>query len=80
MNIQIEHYLIETSQETIIQFNYLLKKVQMMQTLQELKNWEQLEHINLFKIGFGGQHCWVKQYNSNGTLSNERLLSITENK
>ena len=79
MNIQIEHYLIETSQETIIQFNYLLKKVQMMHSLQELKNWEQLEHINLFKIGFGSKHCWVKQYDSNGTLSDERLLSITEN-
>jgi len=78
MNIQIEYYLIETSQETIIQFNYLLKMVKKMHTLQELKNWEQLEHINLFKIGFGSQHCWVKQFDNNGTLSNERLLSITE--
>lgn len=78
MKIEIEYYLIETSQETVIQFNYLLKRIQMMQTLQELKNWEQLEHINLFKIGFGSQHCWVKQYDSNGTLSNERLLLIYE--
>ena len=51
MKIEIEYYLIETSQETIIQFNYLLKMVKKMHTLQELKNWEQLEHINLFKIG-----------------------------
>lgn len=78
MKIQIEYHLIETSPETVIQFNYILKSIKAMQTLLELKNWLNTQDINLFRFGSGANHCWVKQYDSNGTLSNERLFLITE--
>ena len=78
MNIQIEYYLIETSRETIIQFNYILHKIQRMQTLGELKSWLETQNINFFRFGFGANHCWVKQFDSYGTLSETRLLLITE--
>ena len=78
MKIQIEYHLIETSPETFIQFNYILKRVKAIHTLTELKNWLNTQDINLFLFGFGANHCWVKQYDSNGTLSKERLLLITE--
>jgi hypothetical protein len=79
MKIQIETPLIETGPEAIIQFNYIIKMLNKMHTLSELKNWEQLPNINLFRIGFGANHCWVKQYDSTGTLSDKRLLLVTEN-
>jgi|688.fasta_scaffold1516894_1 hypothetical protein len=79
MKVQIESQLIETGPEAIIQFNYIVKMLNKMQTLRELKHWEQLPNINLFRIGFGSNHCWVKQYDSAGTLSDNRLLLVTEN-
>jgi hypothetical protein len=78
MKVQIENSLIYTGQEPIIQFNYLIEILNRFKTLSELRNWEQLQHINLFRIGFGSNHAWVKQYDSTGLLSENRILLITE--
>ena len=78
MRVVIENPLIYTGQEPVIQFNYLIKMLNRFQSLSELKNWEQAQNINLFRIGFGSNHCWVKQYDSNGTLCENRILLITE--
>ena len=56
MKIQIEYHLIETSPETVIQFNYILKSIKAMQTLLELKNWLNTQDINLFRFGSGANH------------------------
>jgi len=78
MKVQIESELIETRPETINQFNYILKRAIQIQSLSELKLWEQSQNNNMFRFGFGSDHCWVKQYASNGTLSENRLLLITK--
>jgi hypothetical protein len=78
MKIQIETFLIATSTIDLIQFNAIIKIAKDSNSLNELKERLNAISISEYKYGFGANHCWVKQIGVNGTLSEDRLLFITQ--
>jgi hypothetical protein len=78
MKIQIETFLMAKSTIDLIQFNAILIIAKDCETLENLKARLDMIGISEYKYGFGSNHCWVKQIGVNGTLSDDRLLYITQ--
>ncbi len=75
MKVTIESELITTDNLSIAEFNYIVSKAIKAKSINEFKSIVFLK-LKTLVYGFGSNHIWVKQFNPNGDLSNNRLLFI----
>ena len=75
MKVQIENTIIHNSIR-VWELNQIISKALESSNLIELETKIGNKKFEYFKVGFGSNHCWVKQYH--GELLPERVLFITE--
>ena len=77
MKVQIETTLIGTNPSKVEEFNRILKCALNSDSFSQLEYSLNLIPMKEFRFGFGSDHCWVKEFHSYGTLSDNRILFIT---
>ena len=78
MKVQIQDTLISTEPSNVREFNHILKCALRAECFKQLDDSLSTASIKEFRWGFGSSHCWVKEFHSYGTLSENRLLFISK--